>query len=79
MTHSKTLAAALLVASLLFVPSFARSDDDKSDAKPTADKSGDKTSDKPAEKAPPADVTTQGSVDAGGNIFLIRPSRERSL
>jgi carboxypeptidase C (cathepsin A) len=51
--------AALLAVSLLLAPGLLRADDA---AKPAADKSAEKT----AEKAPPAEATTQGTVDVGG-------------
>jgi carboxypeptidase C (cathepsin A) len=53
------LAAAVFVAPLSLC-----ADDVKTDK--TADKSAEKTSDKPVENAPPADSTTEGTVDAGG-------------
>ncbi len=53
--------AVLVAASLLVLPAFARDEDeDKKTTKPAA-----ASSDKPA-PAPPADVTTPGSVEAGG-------------
>src|SRR5215472_16377055 len=59
MRRSARLFAALLALAFV-VPSIARSDDDKT-----------KTDNKPAEKpAAQADVTTQGSVDAGGQHIL---------
>jgi carboxypeptidase C (cathepsin A) len=54
----RLLATALTVA-LLFLPTLVRADDDKSAAKPA-------TADKAAEKAPPTEVTTQGTVTVGG-------------
>jgi carboxypeptidase C (cathepsin A) len=54
------LLAAVFAASLLALPASA---DDKEDAKST--KPAAAAADKPA-PAPPADVTTQGAVDAGG-------------
>jgi len=52
---------ALLAVSLLILPGVTCAEDDTS--KPaTADKSADKT----PEKAPPADVTTQGAIDVAG-------------
>ncbi len=53
--------AALLAVSLFFAPALLRADDETA-AKPAADKSADKA----AEKASPADVTTQGTVEVGG-------------
>ena len=54
------MLAAVAAASLLALPAFAN---DKEDAKSTKPAAG--TPEKPA-PAPPADVTTQGTVDAGG-------------
>src|SRR5271157_1594247 len=59
MRSSHRLLTAALTVAVLFLPSFVRAEDDKS---APADKPADKT----AEKAPPAEVTTQGSVDVGG-------------
>ncbi|MGA3008927.1 MAG: peptidase S10 [Terracidiphilus sp.] len=53
--------AALLATSLLFSPILVRADDEK-----PADKTAEKTSEKTAEKALPAEVTTQSTVDVGG-------------
>jgi carboxypeptidase C (cathepsin A) len=53
---------AALVAALLALPVTIRAMDDSAAAKPAADK----TAEKPAVKAPPAEVTTQGEVNAGG-------------
>jgi carboxypeptidase C (cathepsin A) len=53
------LPATLLAVSLLVFPAFVRADDTT-----TATKSG--ASDKTAEKMPPADSTTQGTVDTAG-------------
>jgi len=67
MNLTRPLPAALLAASLVFLPALVRADDDAPAAKPAAaDKATDKTPDKAAEKAPPAEVTTQGSVDVAG-------------
>ena len=55
--------AALLAVSLLFAPALLKADEETPAAKPaTADKAADKT----AEKAPPAEVTTQGTVNVAG-------------
>ena len=59
MRSSHRLLTAALTVALLFLPTFVRADDDKS---APADKPADKT----AEKAPPAEVTTQGTVTVGG-------------
>ena len=58
--------AAALTGVLLAVPDTTHAIDDA--AAKTADKSGDKSADKDkaAEKTAPADVTTQGEVNAGG-------------
>jgi len=51
------------------LPSTGRAQEDKKTAKPdaaAADKSGEKTADKTAEKTPPAEVTSQGTIDVGG-------------
>jgi len=61
MFHLPHISAAIVAASLLFAPALVRADDDK-----PADKTADKSSEKAAEKAPPADVTTQSTVDVGG-------------
>jgi carboxypeptidase C (cathepsin A) len=63
MYHLHRLPATLLAVSLFFAPALLGADDAKpADKAPTADK----TPDKSIEKAPPAEVTTQGTVDAGG-------------
>jgi carboxypeptidase C (cathepsin A) len=54
----RLFASAFMVASLL-VPTLVRASDDTPAAKPA-------TADKAAEKALPAEVTTQGTLDAGG-------------
>ena len=62
-------SAALLAACCLMLPSTGRAQEDKKTAKPdaaAADKSGEKTADKTAEKTPPAEVTSQGTIDVGG-------------
>ena len=57
------LPAVLLAAVALVAPTFVLAQDDTSAAKSAAN---DKASDKTAEKTPPADSTTQGSVDVVG-------------
>ncbi|MGD0096881.1 MAG: peptidase S10 [Terracidiphilus sp.] len=57
MFHFHRISAAIVAACLFFAPSMLRADDDKA---------ADKNSDKSAEKAPPADSTTQGTVEVGG-------------
>ena len=71
LTH--LFAAALIAASILTLPTHLRANDDKTAAKSkTADKAkaagkdADEDDDIAEEKKPPADVTTQGSIDAGG-------------
>jgi carboxypeptidase C (cathepsin A) len=54
---------AALAAAMLALPVTICAMDDAAAAKPAAT---DKPADKPAEKAMPADVTTQGEVNAGG-------------
>jgi carboxypeptidase C (cathepsin A) len=56
---SRRLAGAAFVASLLVLPTCVHADDDAPAAKAA-------TAEKAAEKAPPADATTQGTVDVGG-------------
>lgn len=57
----------LLSATLLATNSFAFAADDTPAAKPaTGEKAADKSPEKPAEKTPPSEVTTQGSIDIGG-------------
>jgi carboxypeptidase C (cathepsin A) len=66
MRFSRLLAATLLSAALVASPLFALADDTptaKTDAK---SQSTDKAADKPTEKTPPTEITTEGSVDAGG-------------
>jgi carboxypeptidase C (cathepsin A) len=54
------LPLALLAASLLSLPIVLRAQEDAAAAKPAV------AAEKAAEKAPPAEVTTQGAVDVGG-------------
>jgi carboxypeptidase C (cathepsin A) len=59
--------AALLAAILFLAPVLTRAEDDKPADKASADKAAaEKTAEKAAEKAPPPEVTTQGTVEAGG-------------
>jgi len=58
--------AALLAAGCLALPGVALADDDTTTKTTVETSTKEKTPDKPAEKAPPTEVTTQGSVDAGG-------------
>ncbi len=59
MNSAPRLFAALFAAVLLVLPVSVRAEDAKSAQKPAAQE-------KTAEPAPPADVTTQGEVNAGG-------------
>jgi len=59
----RTLLAALLVLTSISSPSLLGAEDQKPAA---SDKSSDKSADKTPEKAPPTEITTEGSVDAGG-------------
>src|SRR5208337_3866808 len=59
MRSSRRLLTAALTVAVLFLSTFVRAEDDKSAP-------AEKTADKTAEKAPPPEVTTQGSVDVGG-------------
>jgi carboxypeptidase C (cathepsin A) len=61
MPKSIRLLAVLVAAAVTFSPAFARAAGD--------DKPADKTAEKPAEK-PAQEVTTQGSLDAGGQHIL---------
>jgi carboxypeptidase C (cathepsin A) len=60
MNSASRLVAVVFSAALLLMPVALRADDDKTAAKPAA------AAEKSAETAPPADSTTEGSVDAGG-------------
>jgi carboxypeptidase C (cathepsin A) len=62
MPRIRRISAVLLAASLLLAPALVRAKDDT----PDADKTSDKTTGKSAEKAPPAEVATQGTVEVGG-------------
>ena len=57
--------AALAGAALLILSVSVRAEDDKTAAKPTTP-AATTTSDKSAEPGPPADSTTQGTINAGG-------------
>jgi carboxypeptidase C (cathepsin A) len=61
MSRIPCIPAALLAASLLFAPALVRAEVEMPAAKP-AEKAADKTT----EKASPAEVATQGTVDVGG-------------
>ncbi|HEY1256266.1 MAG TPA: peptidase S10 [Terracidiphilus sp.] len=63
MFHNSRFFAALLVLTLLQMPVLIRAEDDKSADKTSADKTA---ADKNADKAAPAEVTTQGTVEVGG-------------
>ena len=63
------LVATVFAAVLVAAPALACADDDAAKtaaADKSSDKSSDKSTDKKAEKAQPADSTTQGTVDVGG-------------
>jgi carboxypeptidase C (cathepsin A) len=61
------LLAGLFSAALLASPSIGWGEDDTAATKSSAsDNVTDKSSDKSSEKAPPEEVVTQGSIDAGG-------------
>jgi carboxypeptidase C (cathepsin A) len=62
MFHLPRICAAIVAASLLFIPALVSADDDKPADKPATDKSTEKT----PEKALPPDATTQGTVEVGG-------------
>ena len=74
MHHSKLLPVALLAAVCLVLPTMVHADEDTSTTTKTTTQTttDDKKTEKPAEKAPPSEVTTQGSVDAGGQHGLDR-------
>jgi hypothetical protein len=58
MTRTPRIFAALLAVSLLLMPALTRAEDEKPADKAAADKT--------AEKAPPTEVSTQGTVEVGG-------------
>ena len=73
MRYKAPSVAALLAAFLFLSPAHLRAEDDKPADKiaaktndKTVEKSTDKTEGKAAEKALPADVTTEGTVEVGG-------------
>jgi carboxypeptidase C (cathepsin A) len=67
MRMSQLFAATLFSAALLASPALAFAQDDEATTKSSAaDKTAGKSGDKPAEKAPPAEITTQGTVDVAG-------------
>jgi len=66
MFHLPRISAAIVAASLLFAPALLSADDDKPTPDKSADKSAEKPADKAAEKALPADSTTQGMIEVGG-------------
>jgi carboxypeptidase C (cathepsin A) len=63
MSCIRRFPAALLAASLFFAPALMRAGDEAPATKAAA---ADKASDKAVEKALPAEVTTQGTVNVGG-------------
>jgi carboxypeptidase C (cathepsin A) len=67
MHHSKLLLAAFLAAVFLTLPALAFAEDKSTTTKTTTETtSTDKAAEKPAEKAPPTEITTEGSITAGG-------------
>jgi carboxypeptidase C (cathepsin A) len=68
MRFARRLFAAAFAASLLVLPLLAGTEDAEPAAKPAA--AADKEKDKPADAAPPADVSTQGAVDVGGQHIV---------
>jgi carboxypeptidase C (cathepsin A) len=66
MRFPQLLTTALLSIATLAAPALAFANDDDTPAAKADTKSADKSDAKPAEKAPPSEVTTQGSVEAGG-------------
>ena len=66
MKTTKRVFVAAIAAALLALPLTICAMDDTAATKAAADKSSDKAADKSPEKAAPADVTTQGEVNAGG-------------
>jgi carboxypeptidase C (cathepsin A) len=67
MRFPQLLTVALFSAALMASPTLALAQDDEPPTKSsTADKTADKSGGKPAEKTPPAEVTTQGTVDVAG-------------
>ncbi|MFY9854966.1 MAG: peptidase S10, partial [Terracidiphilus sp.] len=61
MFSPRSFPSALLAASLFLAPAFLRADSDKA-----TDKTAEKPADKSAEKTPPSEVSTEGSVNVGG-------------
>jgi carboxypeptidase C (cathepsin A) len=67
MHHSNLLLAAFLAAVFLTLPALAFAEDKSTTTKTTTETtSTDKAAEKPAEKAPPTEITTEGSITAGG-------------
>ena len=66
MRLTRSLFAALLAASLFTSSALVRGDDDKSKT--------DKTDTKTAEKPAATEVTTQGSIDVGGQHISVARS-----
>jgi carboxypeptidase C (cathepsin A) len=63
MNSARAFLAAVLAAPILALPVAVRAQDEKAAAKPT-------TQEKAPQPAPPADVTTQGAIDAGGQHIV---------
>ncbi len=68
MSFTYRYPAALLAAALLFSPALLCAGDAAADAKSST--TADKTAEKTAEKTPPAEVTTEGAVDVGGQHIV---------
>jgi carboxypeptidase C (cathepsin A) len=67
MRFSNPLPAVLLAAACVFLPTHALAQDDTpADKSAASGKSTDKSKNKTPEKSPPADATTEGSVDVAG-------------
>ena len=66
MHRSRLLFAALLAATCLTLPILVFAEDDTTTKTTVETTTKDKAADKSAEKAPPTEVTTEGSITAGG-------------
>jgi carboxypeptidase C (cathepsin A) len=66
MRYSRLLAATLFSAALVAAPLFALTDDTPAAKTEAKSQSTDKADAKSTEKTPPTEVTTEGSVEAGG-------------
>jgi carboxypeptidase C (cathepsin A) len=65
MLYSKLLPAALLAAACLTLPALLLAEDDTT-TKTTVETTTKDKAEKPAEKAPPTEITSEGSITAGG-------------